>query len=182
VGREERRDCRSVAQRRQVALPGVPHDSLAATISDNEAWQIAGSWTGVAWKASGGFEHITFSNPSLPVAPGFSGPRRLLDQHHEQHRVSARQGSSTSTWLGLKYNFTKDFDITGAWYGYSQDDFGAVPCSDNRASNCSGNEDVYSLRLDYRFTKRSMSMPASRTRRSRTDSPRDSSTTRRLRS
>jgi len=58
------------------------------------------------------------------------------------------------SWLGAKYNFTKDFDITGAFYHYDQDAFGAVSCSDNRAGNCSGSEDVYSLRLDYRFTKR----------------------------
>jgi predicted porin len=52
----------------QLALPGVPHDSLAATVSDNEAWQIGASWTGGAFKASGGYEHIDYSNPSLPVA------------------------------------------------------------------------------------------------------------------
>jgi len=137
----------------QLALPGVPHDSLAATISDNEAWQIAGSWTGGPWKASGGYEHITFSNPSLPVAPGFSGlggywisfTNNTAFPHDKKFDVA---------WLGLKYNFTKDFDITGAWYYYNQDAFGAVKCSDNRASNCSGNEDVWSMRLDYRFTKR----------------------------
>jgi len=137
----------------QLALPGVPHDSLAATISDNEAWQIAASWTGGAWKASGGYEHITFSNPSLPVAPGFSGlggywiafTNNTAFPHDRKLDVS---------WLGLKYNFTKDFDITGAWYGYNQDAYGAVKCSDTRAGNCSGNEDVWSMRLDYRFTKR----------------------------
>jgi len=137
----------------QLALPGVPHDSLAATISDNEAWQIAGSWTGGAWKASGGFEHITFSNPSLPVAPGFSGLGGYWIAI-TNNTAFPRDKEFDVYWLGLKYNFTKDFDITGAWYGYSQDDFGAVPCSDNRASNCSGNEDVWSMRLDYRFTKR----------------------------
>jgi len=137
----------------QLALPGVPHDSLAATISDNEGWQIAGSSTGGAWKATGGYEDITFSNPSLPVAPGFSGlggywisiTNNTAFPHDKKFDV---------TWLGLKYNFTKDFDITGAWYYYNQDAFGAVKCSDNRASNCSGNEDVWSMRLDYRFTKR----------------------------
>ncbi|HET7062634.1 MAG TPA: porin, partial [Rudaea sp.] len=137
----------------QLALPGVPHDSLAATISDNEAWQIAGSYTNGPWRASGGYEHITFSNPDLPVAPGFAGlggywisiTNNTAFPHDKKFDV---------TWLGLKYNFTKDFDITGAWYYYNQDAFGAVKCSDNRASNCSGNEDVWSMRLDYRFTKR----------------------------
>jgi len=114
---------------------------------------LAASWTGGGFKASGGYEHITFSNPSKPLAPGFSGlggywisiTNNSAFPHDKELDVY---------WLGLKYNFTKDFDLTGAWYGYSQDAFGVVSCSDNRASNCSGNEDVWSLRADYRFTKR----------------------------
>ncbi|HXR63444.1 MAG TPA: porin [Rudaea sp.] len=137
----------------QVATPGVPFDSLAATISDNEAWQIAASYTNGPWKASGGYEHITFSNPSLPVAAGFSGlggywiafTNNTAFPHDKKLDVS---------WIGLKYNFSKDLDLTGAWYGYSQDAYGAVKCSDNRAGNCSGNEDVWSVRLDYRLTRR----------------------------
>jgi len=137
----------------QLALPGVPHDSLAATISDNEAWQIGASWTGGAFKASGGYEHIDYSNPSLPVAAGFAGlggywisiTNNVAFPHDKTLEI---------WWAGLKYNFTKDFDITGAWYGYNQNAFGAVKCSDTRAANCSGNEDVWSLRFDYRMTKR----------------------------
>jgi len=137
----------------QLALPGIPHDSLAATVSDNEAWQIAASWTGGPFKASGGYEHIDYSNPSLPVAAGFAGlggywisiVNNAAFPHDKELQIY---------WAGLKYNFTKDFDITGAWYGYDQNAYGAVKCSTKAAGNCSGNEDVWSLRLDYRFTKR----------------------------
>ena len=137
----------------QVATPGVPFDSLAATISDNDAWQIGGSWTGGPFKVSGGYEHINYSNPSLPVAAGFAGlggywisfTNNAAFPHDKRLNI---------TWLGLKYNFTPNFDVTGAWYGYDQNAFGAVKCSDTRAGNCSGNEDVWSVRLDYRFTKR----------------------------
>ena len=58
------------------------------------------------------------------------------------------------SWIGLKYNFTKDFAATGAWYHYSQDAYGATKCSNATSGTCSGDEDVYSFRLDYRFTKR----------------------------
>ncbi len=137
----------------QLLLPGVPHDSLAATISDNEAWQIGASWTGGPFKASGGYEHIDFSNPSLPVAAGFSGlggywisiTNNVAFPHDKTLQI---------WWAGLKYSFTKDFDITGAWYGYDQNAFGLVKCDTTKASNCSGNEDVWSLRMDYRFNKR----------------------------
>jgi len=137
----------------QVATPGVPFDSLAATISDNEAWQVGASWTGGPFKVSGGYEHITFSNPSLPVAPGFAGlggywisfTNNTAFPHDKKFDVS---------WVGLKYNFSKDFDVTGAYYHYDQDAYGAVKCSDRSAGNCSGEENVLSLRLDYRLTKR----------------------------
>jgi predicted porin len=137
----------------QVATPGVPFQSLAATISDNEAWQLAGSWTGGPWKVSAGYELIDYSNPSLPVAPGFAGlggywisfTNNAAFPHDKRLQIF---------WAGLKYNFTPDFDITGAWYGYDQNAYGAVHCSDTRAGNCSGGEDVWSVRFDYRFTKR----------------------------
>jgi predicted porin len=137
----------------QLALPGVPHDSLAATVSDNEAWQLGASWTGGPFKAYGGYEHINYSNPSLPVAAGFAGLGgywiSIVNNAAFPHDKELQ-----SYWAGVKYNFTKDFDITGAWYGYDQNAYGAVKCSTKAAGNCSGNEDVWSLRLDYRFTKR----------------------------
>jgi predicted porin len=137
----------------QVATPGIPFDSLAATVSDNEAWLIGASYTNGPWKASGGYEHINYSNPSLPVAAGFAGlggywisfTNNAAFPHDKELKIS---------WIGLKYNITKDFDITGAWYYYDQNAFGAVSCSDNHAANCSGNEDIWSVRFDYRFTKR----------------------------
>jgi predicted porin len=132
---------------------GVPHDSLAATVSDNEGWQLAASYTNGPWKASGGYEHINYSNPSLPVAPGFSGlggywisiTNNSAFPHDKVLKIS---------WIGLKYNLTKDFDVTGAWYHYDQNAYGTTKCSDTSSATCSGNEDVYSVRLDYRFTKR----------------------------
>ncbi|HEX6834623.1 MAG TPA: porin [Rudaea sp.] len=131
----------------------LPHDSLAATISDNEAWTIGASWTGGPFKVSGGFEHINYSNPSLPVAAGFAGlggywvsvTNNAAFPHDKELEVS---------WIGLKYNFSKDFDVTGAWYHYDQNAYGAVKCSNASAGNCSGEENVYSVRFDYRFNKR----------------------------
>jgi predicted porin len=137
----------------QVAMPGVPFNSLAATISDNQAWTIGASWTGGPFKISGGYEAITFSNPSSPLAPGFAGlggywisfTNNTAFPHDKKFDVS---------WIGLKYNLTKDFDITGAYYNYSQDAYGVVKCSGATSGNCSGDEDVWSGRLDYRLTKR----------------------------
>jgi predicted porin len=137
----------------QVAEPGVPFQSLAATISDNEAWQIAGSWAGGPWKVSGGYEHIDYSNPSLPVAPGFAGLGGYWISF-TNNTAFPHDKNLDITWIGVKFLFTPNFDVTGAWYGYSQNAYGAVHCSNASAGNCSGGEDVWSVRFDYRMTKR----------------------------
>jgi len=151
----EKKDALAVAtlSTAQLATPGTPHDALSATVSDNEAWELLASYTNGPWKASGGYEHIDYSNPSLPVAPSFSGLGGYFIAF-TNNAAFPHDKILKITWLGLKYNITKDFDITGAWYGYDQNAFGAVHCSTNAASNCSGSEDVWSLRLDYRFNKR----------------------------
>jgi predicted porin len=150
----EKKDAISAASLSAAQLAaGLPRDSLAATISDNDAWQLAASWTGGPFKVSGGYEHINYSNPSKPLLAGFSG----LGGYYisvTNNAAFPRDKKLDVYWIGAKYNFTKDFDITGAWYGYSQDAYGAVNCSGNTAGNCSGTEDVWSLRLDYRFSKR----------------------------
>ena len=54
----------------------------------------------------------------------------------------------------MKYLITPDLDLTGAVYHYDQNAYGATKCSTNAAANCSGDENVFSVRLDYRLTKR----------------------------
>jgi len=131
---------------------GLPQNSLAATISDNTGYQLAGSYANGAWKVSGGYEHINYSNPSTPVAAGFSGlggyfisvTNNAAFPHDKELDIG---------WLGLKYAFGSS-DLTGAWYHYDQNAYGATKCSDASAGNCSGDENVYSVRYDYHFTKR----------------------------
>lgn len=132
---------------------GLPQDSLAATISDTETWTIDASYTNGAWKASGGYEHIDYKNPSLPITSPFSGLGGYYFSVVNNNAFPNTKKLDVS-WLGLKYEFTRDFDVTGAWYHYDQNSYGAAKCSDTRAGTCSGNEDVYSVRLDYRFNKR----------------------------
>jgi predicted porin len=131
----------------------LPINSLTATISDNESWTIDGSYTSGPFKASAGYEHIKLENPSLPVAAGFAG---LGGYYFSVVNNAAFPNPRVLevSWAGLKYNITKDLDITGAWYHYDQNSYGAKKCSDNTASTCSGTENVYSVKLDYRFNKR----------------------------
>jgi predicted porin len=132
----------------------LPRESLASTISDNESWTIDASYSFDPFKVYGGFEHIDFKNPSLPLALGtFTG--------QGGYTVSAVNNAAfphTKTldvsWGGLKWLLSKDFDITGAVYHYDQNSYGATHCDNISAATCSGTEWAYSVRFDYRFTKR----------------------------
>jgi predicted porin len=132
---------------------GLPHDSLAATVSDNESWTIAGSWTGGPWKVSAGFEHIKYTNPSTPLVAGFDGLGGY-EVSVVNNTAFPHDKTIDVSWGGLKYNISPDFDVTGAVYHYDQNAYGAVKCSNASAGNCSGGLWAYSVRFDYRWTKR----------------------------
>ena len=132
---------------------GAPHDSLAATISDNTAYTLAASYTWDAWKFSGGYEHIKYENPSLPITNPFSG----LGGYYMSvinNNAFAHDKVLQVSWVGAKYSISKDWDITGAWYHYNQNSFKGNGCSDTSASSCSGTLNAYSLMTDYRLSKR----------------------------
>jgi len=137
----------------QLATAGVPHDALAATISDNTAYMLAASYTAGPWKVSGGYEHLKFENPDLPLTAPFTGlggytfafVNNAAFPHPRIQEIS---------WIGVKYLFSKDLDLTGAYYHIDQNAYGAVKCSNTSAGNCSGDEDVFSFKADWRLSKR----------------------------
>jgi len=131
----------------------LPHNGLAATVSDNTSYTLAASYTVGPWKASGGYERIKFENPSLPITAPFSGLGGY-DFVVVNNAAFPHDKILHVEWIGLKYLFNKDFDITGAYYHLSQNAFGAVKCSTTAAGNCSGDEDVFSLKADWRLSKR----------------------------
>ncbi len=134
--------------------PGLPHDSLAATISDNESWTVDASYSFDPFKIYGGFEHIDYKNPSLPLALGtFTGQGGYFISAINNAAFPHTKELDVS-WGGLKWLVSKDFDITGAVYHYDQNAYGATKCSGTTAGNCSGTEWAYSVRFDYRLTKR----------------------------
>jgi len=148
-----KKDAIAAASLSATQVTTLPHDSLAATISDNTAYMLAASYTWNQWKVSGGYEHLKFENPDLPITAPFSGLGGY-DFSVVNNAAFAHPKIQEVSWIGLKYLINPNFDITGAWYHLDQNAFGATKCSNTSAGNCSGNEDVYSVKLDYRFNKR----------------------------
>ncbi|MDR3388467.1 MAG: porin [Rudaea sp.] len=148
-----KKDAIAAASLSATQIETLPLNSLAATISDNTSGTIAGSYTAGPFKVSAGFEHIKYENPSLPLSPGFSG----LGGYYisvVNNAAFPNDKKVDVSWVGLKYLITPDLDITGAYYHYNQDSYALVSCSSTASSQCSGELDAYSFRLDYRWTKR----------------------------
>jgi predicted porin len=106
-------------------------------------------------KVYGGYEYITFSNPSSPVTTGFTGiagiPFAFADItqtafFHDEHLQIM--------WTGARYAFTDTFDAGIAYYHYDQNSFGKVACSNASASTCSGQLNAVSFNVDWQFAKK----------------------------
>ena len=134
----------------------LPHDSLAATVSDNTANALLVSYT---WpkllKLYGGYERIRFANPStlLPVNTIGVGGYTLSALTQTAYTTNKVQDVY---WAGLKYSVTPQFDVTAAYYAYKQNSYATgvnSGCSDTRAGNCAGTFNAESLVGIYTFDK-----------------------------
>ena len=138
----------------QLATPGVPYDSLAATVSDNHSYALTAAYRpGGRWNVMGGFERITYENPSSPLAAGFSSLGGYFISFINNNAY-AHEKVLKVTWAGTNVRLTDQLTLTGAWYHYGQDSFDGKGCSDRSASTCSGTLNAVSGVLDYRFDKR----------------------------
>ena len=137
----------------QLSMPGIPQNSLAATVSDTSTGVILASYRFCeALVVSGGYVRITYKNPSSPLSPGFAGLGGYLvsfvnDTAYNNPRVLQ------VSWLGADYKVTDRADLIGAWYHYNQNSYAGNGCADQSSSGCSGALNAYSAVLDYRLTK-----------------------------
>jgi len=133
-------------------------NSLAATISDNQTYAIMASYAppGALVKVSGGYERIQFNNPANPLAAGTLtiGGYILAVTNNAAFN---NQKTLDVYWAGVKFGVTPNLDVLAAYYGYDQNSFATganTGCNTNVSSGCTGTEDVLSLVLDYRLSKR----------------------------
>jgi predicted porin len=148
------------------ALPALnlsSQNSVAGTISDNASYGVMASYAlapvlpVLPVTVYGGFQHITYMNPSIPLAPGFDdiGGYVLGAVNNTAYAKGDKQ--LNVYWAGARYSVTPQFTAAIAYYGEKQFAFatGAVAgCSSVVSAACSGNFNAVSVSVDYRFTKR----------------------------
>jgi len=141
--------------------------ALSGTVSDNETYAIMALYNFgavVPLKLYAGYEHIAFNNPTnpLPVGTTIIGGYQLalVNKQEGPGSTYATQKTLQVAWGGLKWNFTPDFELTVAGYGYKQNNFATganiAKCNESKilASSCDGTLYAVSGLLDYKLTKR----------------------------
>src|SRR5581483_2291903 len=93
---------------------------LSAVVSDDTVFQVGIRYTLGPWKFYGGYEHLTFSNPNNPLAPGAFdyGGYNLGITNNNNYFTNRNQNNF---WVGVKYSVTPTLDIAAAYYGQRQD-------------------------------------------------------------
>ncbi|HMK86666.1 MAG TPA: porin [Steroidobacteraceae bacterium] len=136
-------------------------NSLAGTISDNATYGIMGLYAidpSVAPVTfSGGYEHITFMNPSIALNPGFDDVNGYVLAVVNNTAYAKADKILQVYWAGAKYAVSDNFNAIIAYYGYKQNAYATgknLGCSDLASSACSGNLHAVSIAADYHFTKR----------------------------
>lgn len=147
----------SAAQVAQLPVLGFsPSNSLAATISDNTSFSILGLYNLNVVRLFAGYEHISFANPSTPLASGFDdiGGYKLAFVNNAAFPHNKIQ---QVFWAGVKYKVVPDVELTAAYYGYKQNAYGTgavAGCSSTIDASCSGSLEAFSFDADWRLSKR----------------------------
>lgn len=106
-------------------------------------------------KIFGGYENIYFAAPSNPQTT-FSSIAGIdvFSANITNTAYTANQKVLQVFWTGAKYAITDKLDVTGAYYHYNQDAYGApgsCATSGISSSHCAGTLDAVSAMVDWRF-------------------------------
>ena len=129
--------------------------TLAATISDDTSVMLLAKYTYGPIKIFGGYENIYFAAPSNPQTT-FSSIAGIdvFSANITNTAYTANQKVLQVFWTGAKYAITDKLDVTGAYYHYNQDAYGApgsCATSGISSSHCAGTLDAVSAMVDWRF-------------------------------
>lgn len=144
-------------------LPATLPQVLTATISDDTSWMALARYTRGPAKLFAGYEWIQYAPPSDPqtafndisgdlICAGCSSSNNT---NINNTAYSSHDKVLQVFWFGAKYNVTDAWSVTGAYYEYVQNSYGAgASCSNSSKGTCSGTYDAISLATDWQFAKK----------------------------
>jgi len=143
-------------------LPGLglsPSTSVSGTISDNASYGVMALYAipVVPITAFGGYQHITYMKPSIPLTVGFDDIGGYTLGAVSNTAYTAADKILQVYWAGARYMPTPELTVALAYYGEKQNAFATgadAGCSSVISGSCSGNFHAVSTSVDYHFTKR----------------------------
>jgi len=131
----------------------LPHGSLAASISDNNAFGAFAKYTLPKAKLFAGYEHIEYENPHHDITAGYRTIGGFLlgvvnNAAYPRHRILQY------AWVGARYSLTDRLDLTAAYYRVQQNSYALAKCGNTSSPLCSGHLNAETLLADYRLTRR----------------------------
>ena len=143
-------------------LPGLglsPSTSVSGTISDNASYGVMALYAipVVPVTACGGYQHITYMKPSIPLTVGFDDIGGYTLGAVSNTTYNAADKILQVYWAGARYSPTPELTVALAYYGEKQNAFATgadAGCSSVISGSCSGNFHAVSTSVDYHFTKR----------------------------
>ena len=143
-------------------LPGLglsPSTSVSGTISDNASYGVMALYAipVVPVTAFGGYQHITYMKPSIPLTVGFDDIGGYTLGAVSNTTYNAADKILQVYWAGARYSPTPELTVALAYYGEKQNAFATgadAGCSSVISGSCSGNFHAVSTSVDYHFTKR----------------------------
>jgi predicted porin len=157
------RDAVSIGALSASQVTGLPvlgyalDNSLSGTISDNAAFGAMSSYAFGPATFFGAYEHITYMNPSIALAPGFDDIGGYTLAYVNNTAYAKADKILQVYWAGVRYNVSQSLTAAIAYYGEKQNAYGTgkdLNCSSTIAGSCSGNFNAASVSLVYHFTKR----------------------------
>lgn len=130
----------------------LPANSLSATVSDNTSYALMGKYNAGLVTVYAGYEHIRFANPSSPLPVGTIDIGGYTLSTLTQNAYTNNKILNWY-WAGLKYAATPRLNLTGTYYGNSQNSYKGNGCTDAAYSSCSGTFDAESFVATYSLTK-----------------------------
>lgn len=127
---------------------GTAFNTLALTAADTTAWALAAKYALGTVTLKGGYERLTYANPSNPSADllinnvaGYALTSTNVHAYDNEKRVNA-------FWGGANWDVSSQVQLSAAYYRANSNTYGAA------AAQQSGHTAYTSLLADYKFSKR----------------------------
>jgi len=133
------------------------YGAVSITAADTEAFILSARYQGSNWKVSGGYERVTFNNPSNPTLD--LGVTSTLGYPVSSVSVTAYKNEKQLDvyYIGANYDFTPTLTGKIAFYDVKQNDYtvgGCLSTTATPAATCSGTNKFYSVMGVYKLSTR----------------------------